>query len=213
MLITFSGIDCAGKSTQIERLSDALESRGERVVRFWYRPGYSPELDALRKFVRRLRPGALPTTNDPQARARVFQRRGVKTSWVRIAEADTLLQLAGKVRWWRSRGRAVICDRWISDALIDLRLRFSEENPATLLPKLIPLCPEPDHQFLLMLGREEMLRRMAVKQEPFPDAPEVRDRRFALYESLSTSGRLSVVDCERSIEAVHRDILGRVLGR
>jgi hypothetical protein len=53
-----------------------------------------------------------------------------------------------------------------------------------------------------------MLARMAQKQEPFPDPPEIRDRRAFAYHELARSGRVQAVDASGSIEAVHRVILG-----
>jgi thymidylate kinase len=209
MIVTFSGVDCAGKSTQIARLRESLAARGHDPRVVWFRPGYSPELDALRRLVRRLRPGALPSADQPADRARAFSRPGVRGTWIAMAVGDTLLQYALKLRADHLLGRSLICDRWLDDAALDLRLRFPE-----LAPRVDPglravraLCPTPDASFLLMLPHAEMLRRMDVKQEPFPDAPEIRDRRFSAYATLAASGRFHVLDAARSIEAIHSEIL------
>ncbi len=215
MIITFSGIDCAGKSTQIERLDAALRGRGHRIHRTWFRPGYSTELDALRRAVRRLRPGTLPSAGASQARTEAFARPNVRRTWVAMAVADTLLQIALKVRARSLAGWTVLCDRWLDDAALDLSFRFPDLE-RVLTPTLAAVraaCPRPDVSFLLMLPHEEMLRRMEIKAEPFPDAPEVRDRRYHAYADLARTGRFEVIDATPPIEVIHQGLLDRIPGR
>ncbi len=210
-LITLSGIDCAGKSTQLALLESALRERGP-VAPFWFRPGYSRELDLLRRTVRRLRPGTLPGPRDSAARERAFARPGVSAMWLRMAELDTLVQLACKVRYSLARGQTVVCDRWIGDALIDLDLRFPARTPSATPMGLFlkRACPTPDLQIVLTISHEEMLRRMEAKQEPFPDAPDIRDQRFERYQSLARDPATLALDCEQPPDIVHRSILTRI---
>lgn len=212
-LVTFSGIDCSGKSTQIQLLADALRARGERPSLVWFRPGYGPEVDALRAAVRRLRPGALPKPKDVAGRERAFARPSVRRAWIGLATVDTLLQYALKVRAMVIQGRTVICDRYVADAMLDLRLRFTE-SAATVTAvgsALAIACPRPSAALLLLLSHEEMLRRMEQKREPFPDSPKVRDRRFEAYSGLAREPSFTVVNAERSISCVHDEILSAVL--
>ncbi len=213
MIITLSGIDCSGKSTQLEHLERALRDRGQRVRRVWYRPGYSREMDALRAVVRRVRSGALPTTADPDARQRAFARPGVGRAWIGMAVVDTLLQYGVKVRAASAAGEVVLCDRYVEDALLDLRLRFpSDWDGSGRLARLLrAACPRPDLALLLMLSHAEMLRRQGEKQEPFPDPPALRDARFDAYSELARGGRLTVIEAGRPIDVVHADVLSRVL--
>ncbi len=215
MLITVSGIDCAGKSTQIERLRAALAAAGEPPIVFWHRPGYSAELDRLRALVRRLRPSALPTTASPKARARAFRSRRVQQAWARLALADMAVQYGARVRAWVRAGKTVICDRYTWDGLLDLDLRFPELAPSRWAQAraVEGLAPTPDVALLLLLPREEMLRRMEAKREPFPDAPEVRDRRFDAYQAMASDPRFAVIDAGGSVDEVHERILGRVRER
>src|SRR5687767_973907 len=97
-LITFSGSDCSGKSTQLRLLSEELERQGRHTVRFWFRPGYSAMLDSARRLVRRLSPSALPGPRETAARERAFARGGVKTAWVAVALFDMLVQYGVVIR-------------------------------------------------------------------------------------------------------------------
>lgn len=52
MIIAFSGVDCAGKSTQIRFLEEYFVSQGKTCKILWYRPGYSKELQQCKAWIR-----------------------------------------------------------------------------------------------------------------------------------------------------------------
>ena len=209
MIISLSGVDCAGKTTQLDRLEVALTSRGHRVRRLWFRPGYSRLVDTLRSQVRSLRSGALPTSDQPKARAQVFARPGVRQAWITMAALDTLLNLGAHVRLLSWRGYTVLCDRYVEDAIVDLSMRFPDlvDAQGRLRRGLVGTCPRPDAAIMLTLSREVLATRALAKNEPFADLPEVRAERYDIYMRLAASGRFTVVDAERPIEDVTRAIL------
>jgi len=213
-LITFSGIDCSGKSTQIELLASALRERGHTVATIWFRPGYSSILDGARWLVRRIRPGLLPTSSQSAEREKVFANGAVRDAWIIMAMGDTLAQYALRVRALLLAGRTVLCDRYLEDARLDLQLRFSDRREAVdrSIAALQRICPRPTASFLLTLSREEIMRRMAVKAEPFPDAEAIREQRLGAYRALAGQSGFDVVDADRPVDAIHRDILARTVG-
>src|SRR5690606_24798769 len=149
--------------------------------------------------LRRMRPRSIPGPRDTSARARTFRRRGVAEAWISMACADTLLQYAVKVRGWVSCGQVVICDRFVQDAIIDLELRFPEvmRRAGAGVEACLKACPTPDAHFLLMLDESAALARMQLKQEPFPDTPEVRTQRRAAYQSWAARRAQIVLDAAR----------------
>lgn len=195
-IVTLSGVDCAGKSTQLVHITRLLSQHGIAPKTMWYRPGYGPELDALRRTVREFRPGVLPAPGQTADRTRLFRRPMVARTWFAIALVDTLLQFAAKARVRRLCGEVVVCDRYIEDALIDLSLGFPEiaANRARVLAVLRSMCPRPDLQILLMLEEPEVIERAARKREPFPDSEQVRRKRYQAYAKLARRGRMLVVD-------------------
>lgn len=205
-LLTFSGVDCSGKSTQIELLKRAVAAdHGAPVWVFWYRPGYSTELDFLRAGIRKLRPRAIPGPGDDVARQQAFARRSVSSIWVGIAIVDLLFQYGIKVRAARSAGVTVICDRYLDDAFIDLKLRFPQYEGELRPVKnwCERLCPAPDLSVLLTLPEKIAVGRAAEKREPYPDTPEIRSTRCQAYWQLAASHGILVVDSTQSIEEVH----------
>lgn len=213
MLITLSGIDCSGKSTQLQLLAEALRGQGRRVRTIWFRPGYSPEMDALRRLVRAVRPGAIPAPGPSAKRHETFARPAVARSWVAMAITDTILQYAFKLRRWLWAGWDVICDRYLLDARLDLQLRFPAQGEvvSTAVDVVAQLCPRPNISFLLTLPHEEMCRRMAIKAEPYPDPPELRDERYERYLALGKTTRVTEIAADRPVSDVHAEVLQRTL--
>ncbi|MEZ4223830.1 MAG: hypothetical protein R3B13_22970 [Polyangiaceae bacterium] len=203
-LISVSGVDGSGKSTQIDRLARALRARGRSPRVFWHRPGYSAELDALRSLVRRVRPNSLPTAAAPERRAKAFANPRTQLVWFCAAVADMALQYGIKVRVWRLFGQDVICDRYLSDAQVDLRLRFPAvaDRFGSAFSLLSLACPRPDLAVLLLVPDTVADARLSQKNEPFPDDLEVRAARRRSYESLGATGEFVVVDASEDIERV-----------
>lgn len=211
-LITFSGSDCTGKSTQIELLRAELVRRGMPVTTLWFRPGYSRLMDGARRLVRRVRPSALPGPANVEARQRAFARPGVKRSWVAVALLDMFIQYGLVVRSHLLRGRTVICDRYFADARLDLELRFPDVYPRVV--STLTLCelsaPRPDHAFLITVPDDELARRALLKAEPFADSPDLRRTRNQAYTALAATGAFSVLDGSRSRESVRWDVMKAV---
>ena len=213
VLISISGVDCAGKTSQLKRLTAHLEAAGRRPVALWFRPGYSDLLDALRAGVRRLRPQAMPHVSaDRGAHEQAFRRPRVRRTWLAMALMDSLVHYAARIRALRLAGYTVICDRYIDDALLDLTFKFPELDGWSRagIQAIRRLSPWPDPAILITLPHEEMVRRMKAKAEPFPDPPEVRTQRYAKYAELADSGHYLVIDGTASVDAIHDTILANL---
>ncbi|HRW97899.1 MAG TPA: hypothetical protein P5280_00345, partial [Cyclobacteriaceae bacterium] len=199
--IVFSGLDGAGKSTQISYLVDYLSQNGHRTQYFWSRGGYTPIFSILKVGLRKLSRGrALPSPGHSSGRTKAFSRPLVRKSWLTIAVLDLILVYGIYLRLIQSSGRVVVCDRYLWDTLIDFRLNFPEETIETWLiwRILVKITPIPDVAFLLLIPVEESVRRSKLKFEPFPDAPEVLARRLEMYRQFIEDGYGHELDGLRS---------------
>lgn len=173
MLITFSGLDGAGKSTLIEFLSATLEHQRRQVAVLHLNDevGVYAFLRSIRDRVRGRREAALaPGAADPKSQK--LQRRGPagwrgvvsrwRTALVWNKPTRRLLYLLDLAifqcyRVWleKARGRVVIMDRYFYDTLVDV----SNGRPRLWTRLLERLTPQPTVPVFLDITPEESFRR------------------------------------------------------
>jgi len=148
--VSFSGIDGAGKSTQIERLRASLEQAGLRclLVSFW---------DDVARF-KGLREGAAHVIFKGErgigTPATPVKRRDKNVrSWMMtvvrlcIYLADAVSTRSKMKRSWRSNADVVIFDRFIYDELANLNLMNAAMR--AYARAMIKFVPQPHISFLL----------------------------------------------------------------
>lgn len=221
MIIAFSGVDCAGKTTQIEFLRQYFISQGKSCTVFWYRPGYSEELQRLKGLVRPLfsRSRAPQNADDSHDVAQKQVSRDGKARvpapvWLVAAIMDAIGQYALKLRLLEKRYDVVICDRYVHDACLDLAFKYPGFAwSETVLQMISVIFPRPAISLLLWLPYEEMMARVEAKNEPFPDPPRIRRMRWRAYDLLAENEDVTVIDVSGDIETNRKIILDKVLAR
>lgn len=213
-LITFSGLDGAGKSTQIARLTETLAINGQKPVYLWTRGGYTPIFHILKIVFRKILGRKALPSGRTEARTKAFRKGWVRTLWLTLAMLDLLLVYGIYVRWLKLTGRTVIADRYLDDTWIDFTLNFPGVGfDHWLLWKLLELLtPKPDYAFILFIPVEESLRRSKLKDEPYPDSEEVLRQRLEHYTNLmSLDGNLRGIDCTRPLDTIADEIAATVV--
>ncbi|HBY56702.1 MAG TPA: hypothetical protein DEG96_02385 [Candidatus Atribacteria bacterium] len=201
-LIIFSGLDGAGKSTQIEFLMDYFCNRGRSPKFIWTRGGYTSLFNNLKNLLRILLGKRIPPPGRNEERERVMRSRWMQQLWLVISLLDLLRVYAVQIRFWLWSGKIVICDRYLADTLIDFKINFKNLNVERwfLYKLLLRASPRPDASFLMLIPVEEAIKRSGQKDEPFPDSPQVLTKRLCMYKELLNDGNWTILDGLKSKE-------------
>lgn len=227
--VSFSGLDGAGKSFQIEALQAGLgEDRAVEVVwvpfKFWPERVKNLVPSRLRRKLRPKEQGVVeqPVRSDTQAheqegtapphagpglRSRVV--RGLRSSpWVvtgTIAAVSTGLSLRQRVT--SAKADVVVLDRYRLDSSVKLQWQFPGVARSWLAGIVRSLTPAPDLEVLLRIRPE-----VAHARKPEQWSVRQLSEHAALYDRLAAGSRtVMTVDAERDPEDVARDVWARVM--
>jgi thymidylate kinase len=211
-IIAFSGLDGAGKSTQIQLLMETLEQRGKKPVFLWTRVGYTPFFSACKTFLRKIMMKKLPPPGRSEKREKAFKKVWVRNLWLVLSILDLIFVYSVYVRVSKILGRIIVADRYLWDTWIDLFLGFPETcvDQWIIWKILERVTPKPDLTFLLLIPVEEALIRSRKKNEPFPDSENILRKRSNLYAKISFDGKCVVPDCLQPIEVIQKEIIRNV---
>ena len=135
MLVTLSGIDGSGKTTQAEALASAFHTCHLRANTTWSRGGSSRWIGWFTRFGKRAaqQNGQLPERppsgmDKVHVRQRRFQSPLLRWGWSWLTTLELLLHYARHVTLPLLRGRVVICDRYIYDVFADWAAYCGEQE-------------------------------------------------------------------------------------
>ncbi|GAA3291172.1 dTMP kinase [Arthrobacter citreus] len=199
LFIAFEGGDGAGKSTQAEKLTAALETAGRTVVRT-REPGGTPVGEQLRSLVLEHGNGEI----DARTEALIFA-------------ASRAAHVAQVIRPAVERGDVVVCDRFIDSSVAyqgSGRSLGTEEvrqlniwATEGLSPDLTVLLDVEPEQ-----GRQRRTANEAVEDrlESEPDSFHLRIRRAFLEQARNDPARYLVLDAGRPVDELAETIVARV---
>lgn len=202
MLITFSGLDGAGKSTLIEWLRKRFEEQGRQVavVHMYHDVGLHACARALLEKLpggRTGRPGrgraprtaSAESPRDSRARTSATPRFGRALAWNKTLRLcayplDLLIFACYRLYVERFRRRVLITDRYFYDTLVDVADGERRRRGTRLLARL---TPTPHVPVYLDISPEEAFARKGERSIDY------LARRRAAYRELFARGRGEVV--------------------
>ena len=212
MIISFSGLDAAGKSTQIALLRKKLIADGARVKVIWARGGYTPGFEFLKKCLRHFSKGGLPKSGHGEKREAIIGKPVIQKIWLIVAIVDLAIFWGIYLNFFRFLGVNVICDRYVEDTSLDFERNFPDVDIVRWwtwsILKII--VPKPSASFIFLIDPELSLERSKSKGEPFSDNLETLRWRHEKYTELIkenpskyyiVNGDKHIIDIKTKIDA------------
>lgn len=212
-MIAFSGLDGAGKSTQINLLTDYLSSSNKKNLIFWSRGGYTPGMLYLKKifnFSKNLKDKKNKKVNISDRRNELLKIKIIRSFWLFFSILDLIFFYSIYIRFREFFGTIVICDRYLKDTEIDFRLNFPNEKFYEWYSwKFLRLfAVRPRKHFVFIIPVSESIRRSKLKNEPFPDSKKILRERLDYYQNYINEESKAVQICGlKSIQDVHSKIM------
>jgi len=210
MLITLSGVDGAGKTTQVRALQAALNTCDLRATQVWYRAGSARWVSMLTRFAKR---GATagppqPTPSRVESRRQRLRSPWARQAWSWLTTVELLLKYSAHVAVPLLLGRVVICDRYVYDALADWSAYFGEPDIEKRVAArvLLALTPHPRLAYWLDLPPEEALAR---SQDGTPAS--FLATLSEAYRRVAASQGLHRVNGSQTWEAISSPVVSEVL--
>ena len=183
MIITMSGLDGAGKSTQINRLIRRFNADKRKVRYVWARGGYTPGFEFIKKCLRRLPVLKLAPRGHSIVRDKQLRNPIIQKVWLIVAIFDLILLWGLYVRILSFLNISVFCDRYFNDTLLDFKQNFPAVDVERffLWKCLKYMTPQADYAFIFWVPVDISIKRSLKKGEPFPDKEEVLQWRLGFY--------------------------------
>ena len=194
MIITFSGVDGAGKSTIIEKVKYRLEKQlRKRVIVIRHRPSILPILSALtkgKKEAEKVSASRLPRQGNNSNFVSSFIRFGYYYLDYLIGQFIVYFKYV-------SRGYVVLYDRYYYDFINDSK-RSNIVLPSNLIRAGFGLIMKPKFNFFLYAKSETILERK--KELDAKTIDELTEKYLKLFQSLQVQNKQSHFKAIENIE-------------
>lgn len=205
-MISFSGIDCGGKSTQIEKIAEYMRGElgyGKRVKVIHSRGGYTPMLEFMKKLIRTDKNSSREEQDKYRAAVHSSAKKRRLLLWLSIL--DLGLYYGVYFRLLEFFGKVILADRYFWDSYIDFLMKYPELNFEKWFVWRLSkkLYKKPRHSVIYVIPAELSMYRSTLKDEPWPETVEVRQKRIDMYLSEIEKNRwMHVIDATAGIEEV-----------
>lgn len=201
-MISFSGIDCSGKSTQIEKVIAALSKDGYKCKKIWSRGGYTPLLEGIKNLIRSDKKADEKGREAYRQMVHKDSKKRKILLWVSILDMALYYGVYFRILELR---RLIIADRYIWDSYIDFKMKYPEFDFETwwVWKFLIKIYKKPRLAIIYTIPAEMSMYRSGLKEEPFPEDIGTRRIRIGNYLDEIKKGHWDcIIDATVTIEEV-----------
>ncbi|MBN2460423.1 MAG: nucleotidyltransferase family protein [Candidatus Cloacimonetes bacterium] len=202
--LAVSGVDGSGKTIHLQTLQNIMTNCGLKSTLLWSRAGSFPMVNFILRMKKR---------KDNRGKDKEQDQAGVNYSsgfllslfrWGNILEG--ILYYFFKITLLLWKGRLVMSDRFVADAIVDLEFLGKKSNLNRKLYRFFSfLTPCPDQRIIITTAIDNILQR-----KPEERADELKSR-MILYDRLKEIDTFVVVDNNRDFATVNKELTEMVL--
>ena len=201
-IISISGLDGSGKSTQIQLLQEYFENSSKKVFYF-----HAVQFSVANTFNRRDAINCVSTgnlKNSSNALKCVSTRDVVKASWTKIQLRKIALLidifrfklLVKKLK--RNKYDYILTDRYFYDMIVNIAYLSKKDY----MPFFSPQITAPDHKFYLSVNPDSIMNR---DNPPAQGLQYLQDKKI-LFDKYKTNFELKEIDGNREKEVIFDEL-------
>ncbi len=209
-LICFIGIDGSGKTTLSQNIVQEFERKNMDVKYSYskFRPVFSKPIVVLGKYLF-LKDNIREYENYSNSkRAQIRKHNLLAKIYKKLILWDYYIQIIYKIKLPLSRGKIVVCDRYVYDTAIN-DIPREDNNKITVnqhIEEMLDFAPSPDLIFLIDLPESVAFQR----KDDTPSLYYLKERR-EIYQWLSRMYAMEIIDGTKNMAEIENDVKRRLL--
>ena len=172
MIVTLSGSDGVGKSTQLRMLLKRLDAEKRKYKVMYVRVGRTPVSKWYKRVVFRRGLDRSPTPGSLKVKIGLI-----------LATLELIYYWSIKIRFLNKKRSIILCDRYLWDSYVDLSDGFIDWDPSNAIWRFLSKYTARPDISILYIANEAVINRRLQDKEEQPDLEKVRAKN-RLYETL-----------------------------
>ena len=207
MIVSFSGIDSAGKSTQIDKLYEYCLIHNIKAKKIWGKARGTPGVMFIKSLVRK--DSNMNHDEQLEYREKIYQNAKKKRLLLIASLFDLCWYFGIYYRLLNLFNTILICDRYVWDTYVEVINEFDIDIDNWFLWKMVVwLSPKPQVSFMFVIPAEESIRRDIQKRDLTVDSLELKNRKINMYMGLLKQRKwTNIIDGLTPIDMIHKNIL------
>lgn len=208
MIVSFSGIDSAGKTTQIDKLTAFFDAHGIKYVKRWSKARGTPGVEFVKGFFRKDK--GMDEAGRQATRKEIYKSPKRQKLLYIASMLDLCWYWGVYFRLLNITHRYLICDRYIWDTYVEIKHDFySIDIDHSFLWKTVEcFSAKPKVSFVFVIPAELSLERDLQKGTDGTEDIERKRSKINEYMHLVEQDRwTNVMDGTKSRDVLHQEVL------